>query len=632
MNENVFLTYDAIVIGTGAAGYNAAIQIAKGGKKRVAMVTEGVHSGTSRNTGSDKQTYYKLGLGGNAEDSIRKMAGDLFAGGAVDGDNALCEAALSARCFFQLCELGVPFPANRYGEFIGYKTDHDPYARATSAGPLTSRYMTEALEKEAKQLAIPVYDGLLAVEVLKNADGVCGLVCIEKHSGNFHVFRAPHVVLATGGPAGIYADSVYPVGHTGATSLVLLAGAAFQNLTYWQYGLASVAPRWNVSGTYMQVLPRFVSVDEEGQEREFLLDFFTDPYDALNHVFLKGYQWPFDSRKVLEGSSVIDLLVYRERIELGRKVYLDFRTNPFGLENLDFDRLSAEASAYLRNAEACFGDPIDRLLHMNQPAYELYRSKGVDLKTEMLEIALCAQHCNGGIAVDLWWQTTVPGLFAVGECAGTHGVSRPGGSALNAGQVGALRAAQWISRSDRCPCDAFADAAKEALLRNSAVVSAALAGTEDTEALLSDARREMSACGAAIRDPAAMEKTLRSVKGRLDDLSNAGVKHYDEVYRVYQYRDALVCQKAMLSGMLDFEKQVGVTVGSALCHDAGGDLRAGLPEMFRFTQGAVPNAIQQGIFFGEECQFIWRPCRPVPEENEAFETVWRRYREDENIF
>ena len=114
MNENVFLTYDAIVIGTGAAGYNAAIQIAKGGKKRVAMVTEGVHSGTSRNTGSDKQTYYKLGLGGNAEDSVRKMAGDLFAGGAVDGDNALCEAALSARCFFQLCELGVPFPANRY--------------------------------------------------------------------------------------------------------------------------------------------------------------------------------------------------------------------------------------------------------------------------------------------------------------------------------------------------------------------------------------------------------------------------------------------------------------------------------------------------------------------------------------
>jgi hypothetical protein len=38
------------------------------------------------------------------------------------------------------------------------------------------------------------------------------------------------------------------------------------------------------------------------------------------------------------------------------------------------------------------------------------------------------------------------------------------------------------------------------------------------------------------------------------------------------------------------------------------------------------------VLAGEECRFIWRPCRPVPEENEAFETVWRRYREDENIF
>jgi succinate dehydrogenase/fumarate reductase flavoprotein subunit len=82
---------------------------------------------------------------------------------------------------------------------------------------------------------------------------------------------------------------------------------------------------------------------------------------------------------------------------------------------------------------------------MNPPAIELYRSKGVDIAKEYLEIALCAQHNNGGVAVDSDWQTEVKGLFAVGECAGTHGITRPGGSALNAGQVGALRAASYIS-------------------------------------------------------------------------------------------------------------------------------------------------------------------------------------------
>ncbi len=634
MKEMKFFSYDALVIGTGAAGYNAAVRIHEDGGKTVAMVTEGINAGTSRNTGSDKQTYYKLGLGGDTPDSVRKMAGDLFAGGATDGDTALCEAALSARCFLQLCELGVPFPANRYGEYVGYKTDHDPYARATSAGPLTSRYMTEALEKEAKRLEIPVHDGLLAVQLLKNEDGICGLLCLEKETGAFVVFRTPHVVLATGGPAGIYADSVYPVGHTGSSSLALLAGAAFQNLTYWQYGLASTEPRWNVSGTYMQALPRFVSVDAEGNAREFLLDYFKDPYEALDMVFLKGYQWPFDSRKVLSGSSVIDLLVYRERAMRGRRVYLDFRTNPFGLEKLEFTRLNGETQAYLAKAEACFGTPLDRLLHMNTPAYDLYRSKGLDLKTQMLEIALCAQHCNGGISVDLWWQTTVPGLFAVGECAGTHGVSRPGGSALNAGQVGALRAAQWIRRSDRglCAPEVFREIAANALEENRILTAAALHSGESVEKLLTNARQQMSTWAAAVRDPEQIRAYLKTVGSALEQLSRVGVEKPSQLYKLYQYRDTLVCQLAVLGAMEDFAVEVGGSVGSSLCKNSKGQLLPGFPEDFRFVPGTAPDRIQQGVLEGGNCRFSWRPCRPIPEDSDAFETVWRGYRENQNIW
>ena len=166
--------FDCIVIGTGASGYAAATEIASIGKKSVAIVTEGVNMGTSRNTGSDKQTYYKLSLSGQNPDSVRKMADNLFSGGCVDGDNALCEAALSVGCFIKLCELGVQFPKSRYGEYVGYKTDHDPYERATSAGPLTSKYMTEALEKKANRLGITVFDSTLAVKILTDENGVVG--------------------------------------------------------------------------------------------------------------------------------------------------------------------------------------------------------------------------------------------------------------------------------------------------------------------------------------------------------------------------------------------------------------------------------------------------------------------------
>lgn len=649
MKEITIGTYDVIVIGTGAAGYNAACRIKEIGTKSVCIVTEGKNCGTSRNTGSDKQTYYKLGLGGSAPDSVRNMAANLFAGGCVDGDNALCEAALSARCFYNLCEAGVPFPCNRYGEFVGYKTDHDPYARATSAGPLTSKFMTEALEKKTEKLQVEVYDHMLAVEVLTDEDGVCGLLCLDRKENRFVAFSSANIILATGGPAGIYADSVYPTSHRGSTGLALRAGASLQNMTEWQYGLASVAPRWNVSGTYMQVLPRFVSIDEDGEEREFLTEFFADKYEALSKVFLKGYQWPFDVKKAYDGSSIIDLLVYKETVLRKRRVYLDFTKNPFGLELLDYERLSAEAFGYLNAAKACFGTPIERLQKMNTPAIEIYAMKGVDLQTEYLEIALCAQHNNGGIAVDAWWQTDITGLFAAGECAGTHGITRPGGSALNAGQVGSLRAAQFISASNRAvdfgrimPEESnseqkeITEIIKAAMDRHEKLLARALKNDANVGEALKKARKRMSDCGGAIRDICKMREAYAEVHSELTQFNSLfGVKSELELVKLYRLRDTLTVQLATLGAMIDYAENVKLSRGSALYYDEAGELQGGLDEMFRFSTKNVEETggrIQQVAFRDGELKINWRPVRPMPEDNDVFETVWREYRKNKNVY
>lgn len=629
------LSYDAVVVGTGAAGYNAAVRIKQFGKKSVAMVTEAVKCGTSRNTGSDKQTYYKLGLGGDTPDSVMNMAENLFSCGAVDGDTALCEAALSARCFLNLCELGVEFPKNRYGEYVGYKTDHDPFARATSAGPLTSKFMTEALEKKAQELNIKIFDGLLAVEILKNKNGVCGILCLKIGTGDFVCFCCPNVVLATGGPAGIYADSVYPECHTGSTGLAIEAGAVLQNMTEWQFGLASVHPRWNVSGTYMQVLPRFVSVGKDG-EHEFLSDFFTDPYEALSAVFLKGYQWPFDSKKVLEGSSVIDLLVYRESVIKKRRVYLDFTKNPFGLLNIDFKKLSSEACEYLEKAKADFGTPIERLLKMNAPAVELYKSKGLNISSKYLEIALCAQHNNGGIAVDLWWQTNIRGLFAAGECAGTHGVTRPGGSALNAGQVGSLRAAEYITQSGRTVnAEEFKRIAEQAEKRQKDFCGRILKNRNNVKEVYDASARSMSDSGAAIRELGVMKKYAEEVFEKLIGFeSTVGVSDTKTLFKMYKLKDMLTVQAAVLTALIDFSEAVGATRGSALICDRNGILRDGLEELFRFKPDTdtAYGRIQQVFKNGDSFKVLWRNVRSIPDNDNFFENVWRGYRENMNIY
>lgn len=626
--------FDAVVIGSGAAGFNAANRIKEMSNLSVAIVTEDINCGTSRNTGSDKQTYYKLSLSGDSADSVRQMAEDLFACGSTDGDTALCEAALSVRSFMNLCELGVKFPTNRYGEYIGYKTDHDPRARATSAGPLTSKFMTEALEKRAKELNVEILSGYLAVEILKDENGVAGLLCIKTDSGELAGIKCANIIIATGGPGGIYYDSVYPKCHTGSTGLAVKAGAKMQNLTEWQFGLASVNPRWNVSGTYMQVLPRFVSVDESGNEHEFLLDFFSDPYEALSQVFLKGYQWPFDSRKILDGSSVIDLLVYKERVIKNRRVYLDFTKNPFNLTEIDFFRLSSEAYEYLKNAQALFGTPIERLKKMNLPAVELYASKGCDIEKESVEIALCAQHCNGGIAVDMWWQTNIPGFFAAGECAGTHGIARPGGAALNSGQAGSLRAAQYICAHPRKQGD-FDSAFVLAYRRHSKMLQNILSESDNIDALIAGAQKEMSASAGAIRIPSLLDAAAESVKDALADIEKTvRINSPARLYKFYKLYDILLTQRAVIACYSDFSNTKNVTRGSALYNAKDGSLRAGLDEIFRFRQenGETKDFIQETVL--ENGRFIcsWRKVRPIPENDGFFENVWRSYRENGNIY
>lgn len=627
------------VVGSGAAGFNAADRLWKLGQHDIALVTENRVSGTSRNTGSDKQTYYKLTLSGGDPDSVREMAETLFAGRCVDGDIALCEAALSTQCFLKLVELGVPFPRNRYGEYIGYKTDHDPRRRATSVGPYTSKQMTECLERSVMDEGVPVLDKLQVIKVLVQDETVCGLLCMDVHAekaeDRFVLIRCKNIVYATGGPAGMYADSVYPLSQFGATGLALEAGVRGKNLTEWQYGLASVKPRWNVSGTYMQVLPRVYSTAADGSdEREFLMDFFTDAQDMLSKLFLKGYQWPFDVRKVADGSSIIDILVYLESCK-GRRVYLDYRKNPVD-GDFDYTKLLPEAREYLERAGACFGTPIERLAHMNQPAIDFYQDKGVDLHTEPLEIALCAQHNNGGLSIDCWWQTNVHGFFAVGEVAASHGVYRPGGTALNAGQVGSTRAAQYIAA--RCQGEApefFEHVAAAALVEMGDLSANVWAHDGNVRALWQQAAENMSRCGAAIRDTEAIEAYAENVEMQLAAFAETvRVSNRAQLAMAFRFRDMLMSQRAYLRAMIDYTAHNGKSRGSALYTDMkeGRKPYASLPDSFTFALDENEHPLVQELCFEKGvCKTSWRAVRPIPEDDDFFENVWRSYRENGNI-
>ena len=642
-------TITHIIIGSGAAGFQAALRLYQNGERDLAIITENIKSGTSRNTGSDKQTYYKLTLSGNDADSVRNMAEDLFAGQCVDGDQALCEAALSARCFFALTELGVPFPCTEHGEFMGYKTDHDRGRRATSAGPYTSKLMTEALERSVKEKQILILDQMQAIQILTYMNQVKGILCLDKNIHSepaYKIIWCKNVILATGGPAGMYHDSVYPVSQTGSTGMGFEAGASGKNLTEWQFGMASLNPRWNVSGTYMQVLPSFISTDQDGNdEKEFLLDYFNELPDLLSMVFLKGYQWPFDVNKIFGGSSVIDLLVYQETVLKKRRVFLDYRVNPGNLEkdrDLPYASMIPEAKEYLSQAGACFGTPIERLKHMNEPAILFYQDHHVDLFKERLEIAVCAQHNNGGLSTNHLWETNLSGLYAIGEVCASHGVTRPGGTALNAGQVGAVRAAEGIFLKKRTHMKEASPSTESGIkerLRIQALDRIRLSEHAEGNCPLSElwinASKRMSAAAGMIRNQVQMETALKETEDDICQfMQKAKSPSVSQLSLFYKLYDMLLSQKMYLFAMLDYAKAGGGSRGSALYTDSTGEL-PGFPGCQTF--GELYRCRLDQKMHGQEVQEVTlkegtpsasrRPVRPLPDVDYFFENQWRIYRE-----
>ncbi len=646
--------YNTLVIGSGAAGFNAADRVYALGQQDVALITNGIGRGTSRNTGSDKQTYYKLNMAGAEGDSVQDMAQMLFKGGAMDGDIALAEAASSARCFFRLVELGVPFPHNRYGEYVGYQTDHDTRTRATSVGPLTSRVMTERLEAEVRRKQIPIFDFYQVIAVLTHDGQAVGILALNTRGltdpdKRYALFCATNIIYATGGPAGIYDASVYPASQAGATGAALEAGVFGKNVTESQYGLASTAFRWNVSGTYQQVLPRYISTAADGSdEREFLREYFDTPGQLLSAVFLKGYQWPFDPRKVAgHGSSLIDLLVYQEQVVKGRRVFLDYTQNmEWGRKadgSLDFTQLSEEAYRYLEASHALCGTPVERLRIMNEPAVQLYAAHRIDITRDHLEIAVCAQHNNGGLEGNCWWESNIRHFFPIGEVNGSHGIYRPGGTALNSGQVGGLRAAQYSTAmyKEAPPApDQVVRQCEQQLAGKIALGNAwlqKLAAKETVTAMRCAARKRMSAYGAHVRHAAYIQQAVQEIRQEIQHMDTLIVLSSPyQLPAAFQHYDMLITQYTYLSAMLDYIEKGGDSRGSYLVYRADGDIPAeGMDERFTFRldRGLYDRQIQRIQYQRDNvaCRTMWRPVRPIPTENNWFETVWNQYRSGQII-
>ena len=444
-----FITCDVLIIGSGGAGLRAAIEAKETLKRgKIVLVSKGIvgKSGVTATACSDRMAFHATlpHTEPMGPDNWKYHAEDIYRiGGYVsDGNLALILAEQAQAAFEYLDSLGVPFIKKENGHADQFITDGSEYARACYTGPRTANHIEEALLRKVSSMDIRIIERCMVAELIKYRGRAIGGIGIDEREeaeieDRFKIFSAKATILATGGAGEVFETHVFPENMTGdGYAIAYRAGTELVNMEFIQIGLSSVKTRLACSGSMMRALPRFLN--EQGQE--FLQDYFhpdTSLGDLYNLVFEKGASWPVSREKK---THLIDVAVFKE-IAKGHRVFLDYSINPVSFQFHDLDprwqeRYEKEIKSRIDPVQRA-ASPLRRLSEINPDVIEWLKGHGIDLRRgELMEIAPCVQHFQGGVKIGEKGNTSLRGLYAAGECAGgQHGANRPGGNALLDGQV-----------------------------------------------------------------------------------------------------------------------------------------------------------------------------------------------------
>ena len=131
-----------------------------------------------------------------------------------------------------------------------------------------------------------------------------------------------------------------------------------------------------------------------------------------------------------------------------------------------------------------------------------------------------------------------------------------------------------------------------------------------------------------------MKETLSATNLEINSLDRVGVKDKSRIFLYYKLKDILYTQAAVLTAMINYSEIIGGTRGSSLCFDENGSLRKGLEDTFRFTQesGKSYTKVQETVLTENGFACFWRDVRPIPDNDDFFENVWRQYRENKSVY
>ncbi|MDI1459884.1 fumarate reductase/succinate dehydrogenase flavoprotein subunit [Catellatospora sp. KI3] len=557
--------YDVVVIGAGGAGLRAAIEARLAGKK-VAIISKSLF-GKAHTVMAEGGAAAAMG-NVNSNDNWQVHFRDTMRGGKFLNNYRMAElhAKEAPDRIWELETYGALFDRTKDGKISQRNFGGHEYPRLAHVGDRTGLELIRTLqqkivslqqEDKAKfgdyQARIRVFAECTITELLLEGTGakkrIAGAFGYYRESGEFVVFEAPAVVLATGGVGRSYKVTSNSWEYTGdGHALALRAGAKLINMEFLQFHPTGMVWPPSVRGILVTESVRGDGgILKNSEGKRFMFDYVPD-------VFRKQYA---------------------ETPEEGDRWYTDPDNNRRPPELLPRDEVARAINSEVKAGRGTKAGGVYLDIASRRPAAEILKRlpsmyhqfkelADVDITAQPMEVGPTCHYVMGGVEVDPDTASAgVPGLYAAGEVSGgMHGSNRLGGNSLSDLLVFGKRAGEYAaSYTDELAARPKIDDTQVAAAVEAALSPLTREGGENPYTLQSDLQDVMGTLVGIIRRKGELEDSLRQLaelRERIQKVGATGGRRYNPGWHLaLDLRNMLVVSECTAKAALEREESRG---------------------------------------------------------------------------
>ncbi|MDA1093652.1 MAG: fumarate reductase/succinate dehydrogenase flavoprotein subunit [Acidobacteria bacterium] len=428
--------HDVLVIGAGGAGLRAAIEASAAGVS-VGLVCKSLLG----------KAHTVMAEGGMAaalanvddRDNWKVHFADTMRGGQYLNNWRMAElhAQEAPARAHELEAWGAVFDRTKDGRILQRNFGGHKYPRLAHVGDRTGLEMIRTLQDHGIHQGIDVHMECTVIELLKDGDRVVGAFGYDREKGRFRVFAARAVVLASGGIGRAFKVTSNSWEYTGdGHALAYRAGADLMDMEFVQFHPTGMVWPPSVRGILVTEGVRGEGgVLRNSEGKRFMFEDIPDLYKSSTaDDEEEGWRYTQGDKEARRPPELLT------RDHVARCIVRELREgrgSPHGGVFLDI----AWIKARLPNGAEHIKKKLPSMYH------QFKQLAGIDITQEPMEVGPTTHYVMGGIRVDADTQmSTVPGLFAAGECAaGLHGANRLGGNSLSDLLVFGQRAGQYAA-------------------------------------------------------------------------------------------------------------------------------------------------------------------------------------------